>query len=271
MNMNLLDNKIVLLGAGNVATQLGIAFRENGFPVVQVYSRSLASAEALGKRLQTAYTDNLLEINGTANIYIFALKDSALPQVLKELPPFQGLYAHTAGSLPLAVFSDYSERKGVLYPLQTLSKNRDISFRNLPFFVEANSPEDEFLLEEIALKLSGNVTRLSSEKRKYLHLAAVFACNFTNHLYTLATQILEEQGLDRRLLLPLIRETVSKIETMHPQEAQTGPAVRYDKNVIDKHLEMLEAQAHLQELYQQLSEDIHAIQIAREQFDVKYN
>jgi predicted short-subunit dehydrogenase-like oxidoreductase (DUF2520 family) len=178
--------------------------------------------------------------------------------VLKELPPFQGLYVHTAGSLPLAVFSDYSERRGVLYPLQTFDKNREIPFRNLPFFVEANSLEDEFLLEEIALKLSGNATQLSSEKRKYLHLAAVFACNFTNHLYTRAAQILEEQGLDRHLLLPLIRETVSKIETMHPHEAQTGPAVRYDKNVIDKHIEILENQPHLQELYQRLSEDIYS-------------
>jgi predicted short-subunit dehydrogenase-like oxidoreductase (DUF2520 family) len=184
--------------------------------------------------------------------------------VLKELPPFQGLYVHTAGSLPLAVFSDYSERRGVLYPLQTFDKNREISFRNLPFFVEANAPEDESLLEEIALKLSGNGMRLSSEKRKYLHLAAVFACNFTNHLYALAAQILEEQGLGRHLLLPLIRETVSKIETMHPHEAQTGPAVRYDKNVIDKHFEMLKAQPQLQELYQCLSEDIHANQIADE-------
>jgi predicted short-subunit dehydrogenase-like oxidoreductase (DUF2520 family) len=254
--MKLKENKIVFLGAGNIAAQLGCALQEKGFPIVQIYSRTLASAEMLGKKLRSAYTDNIQELVLDADIYIFAMKDSALPEVLKNLPPLQGLWVHTAGSLSVEIFTAYSDRRGALYPLQTFSKNRKVSFQPVPFFVEANRPEDEDLLEKIAFTLSGKVIRLSSEKRKHLHLAAVFACNFTNHLYVIASEILEKEGLNNALLLPLIKETASKIEDLHPREAQTGPAVRYDENVISKHLEMLADTPCLQELYRMLSNSI---------------
>jgi predicted short-subunit dehydrogenase-like oxidoreductase (DUF2520 family) len=250
------ENKIVLLGAGNLATRLGMALQEKQFPVVQVYSRTLASAEILGRKLRTAYTNRLRDVVPDAGIYLFAVKDAALPEVLTGLPPLPGLWVHTAGSLSPAVFSGYSERSGVLYPLQTFSRNREISFQSVPFFIEANRPEDEILLEAIASTLSGRVMRLSSEKRKCLHLAAVFACNFTNHLYGIASGVLEKEGLSRNLLLPLIQETVAKITDMHPLEAQTGPAVRNDENVMSEHLEMLNGQPQLQELYRLLSASI---------------
>jgi predicted short-subunit dehydrogenase-like oxidoreductase (DUF2520 family) len=255
--MMLRENKIVLLGAGNVATQMGIALQERGFPIVQVYSRTLTAAETLGKKLQAAYTDNLKAIFLDAAIYIFAVKDSALPEIIKELPPASGFWIHTSGSIPLDVFSDYSDRRGALYPLQTFSKNRNISFRNIPLLIEANRPEDEDLLEAIAFTLSNRVIRLSSEKRKYIHLAAVFTCNFTNHLYALGAKILEEQTLEWDLLLPLIQETASKAMSMHPRSAQTGPAVRYDENIMNKHLEMLKEKPYLQELYRLLSNGIY--------------
>jgi predicted short-subunit dehydrogenase-like oxidoreductase (DUF2520 family) len=251
------ENSIVLLGAGNLATQLGIALQDKGFSIAQVYSRTLLSAETLGNRLHTDYTDKIENIIPDATIYLFSLKDSALPEVLTKLPSLRGLFIHTAGSIPSDVFAGHSERYGVLYPLQTFSKNRKISFDDIPLFVEANHPEDEALLEDIARTLSNRVVRLSSEKRVQLHLAAVFAGNFTNHLYYLASQILEEQSLDRQLLLPLIREIASKIEYLHPREAQTGPAVRYDENVMNKHLEMLKDKPHWQELYRLLSRNIY--------------
>jgi predicted short-subunit dehydrogenase-like oxidoreductase (DUF2520 family) len=210
----------------------------------------------LGKKLQADYTTDVNAIFPNADIYLFALKDSALSGIASALPSLQGLWVHTAGSISLDVFSDYSARRGVLYPLQTFSKNRKVSFQNIPLFIEANCQDDEQLLDTIARKLSDRVIHLSSGKRKSLHLAAVFACNFTNHLYALAAEILENHDLDWDLLLPLIRETASKVENMHPVEAQTGPAVRYDKNVINKHLEMLNEQPDVQELYRLLSESI---------------
>jgi predicted short-subunit dehydrogenase-like oxidoreductase (DUF2520 family) len=251
------NNKIVLLGAGNVATQLGMALRENDFPVMQVFSRTLTAAETLGKKLQTDYTDDIKAIFPDADIYIFALKDSALSEAAQNMPPLSGCWVHTAGSIPMDIFSDYSDRRGVLYPLQTFSKNRNVSFQNIPLFIEANNPGDEDLLDAIAHILSVRVIRLSSEKRKYLHLAAVFACNFANHLYALAAEILEKQGLDWDLLSPLIHETASKVDALHPLDAQTGPAVRNDKNVMDKQLEMVKARPDLQVLYQLLSKSIH--------------
>ena len=252
------NNSIVLIGAGNVATQLGIALQEKGFPIVQVYSRTLNSAKILGEKLHTNYTNDIQQLNQKADIYIFALKDSVLPEILKELPAVSGLLIHTAGSLPLDIFKEsYSRRYAVLYPLQTFSKNRKISFDSIPFFIEANSIEDENLLEEIAFTLSDKVIRLSSEKRKQLHLAAVFACNFSNYIYTCAANILEKQDLPWEFLLPLIQETANKVKELHPKEAQTGPAIRYDQNVINKHLEMLSEEPNQQELYKQISQSIY--------------
>jgi predicted short-subunit dehydrogenase-like oxidoreductase (DUF2520 family) len=255
-------NEIVLLGAGKVATHLGWALQEKGFPVVQVFSRTLSAAEALGKKLQTVYTTDVKAIFPDATMYIFALNDSVLPAIVKDLPPLSGLWIHTAGSIDRDVFSAYSDRRGVLYPLQTFSKNRPVAFQEIPLFIEANRPDDEDLLATIASTLSTRVVRLSSEKRKYLHLAAVFACNFTNHLYALAAEILEKQSLDWNLLLPLIRETAAKVEDVYPRDAQTGPAVRMDENVLAKHLDMLKEQADEQTLYRLLSQSIDRIKKA---------
>jgi predicted short-subunit dehydrogenase-like oxidoreductase (DUF2520 family) len=157
----------------------------------------------------------------------------------------------------MTIFQGYTTRCGVLYPLQTMDKNRHTDFGHLPLFIEAACPSDAQLLEKIARTLSDTVVPLSSDKRKYLHLAAVFACNFSNHLYGIASEILEEQAIDRRLLLPLIEETAAKIRTLTPREAQTGPAVRYDTAVIDAQIELLHGHPHRQMLYRMLSEDIH--------------
>ncbi|GHT15345.1 hypothetical protein FACS189426_22850 [Bacteroidia bacterium] len=257
MFMELKKNKIVLMGAGNVATHLGLALQEKGFSIVQVYSRTFTSAERLGNLLQTNYTNELQAVYPDADIYIFSVKDAVLSSVLGELPALSGLLIHTAGSLPLDAFAGCSQRFGVLYPLQTFGKNRKISFENIPVFIEANNPSDEQLLEEIASVISNKVFRLTSEKRKFLHLAAVFACNFTNHLYAQAAEIMEEQDLPWELLLPLVQETADKIKDLHPREAQTGPAVRYDENVINRHLELLNKEVEKQTIYLLLSQSIH--------------
>jgi len=224
---------------------------------MQVYSRTLDSAKALGEKLQVPYTQQIQDVVREADLYLFAVKDSALPEIVKVFPPVEGLAAHTSGSVPMDVFAGYFDRYGVIYPLQTFSKTRAVSFENIPIFIEANNRDDENQVEKMASTFSDQVIRLSSEKRRQLHLAAVFACNFTNYLYTVAARILEEHDLPFDVLIPLIRETAAKVEEMPPILAQTGPAVRNDKNMIDKHLEMLRDYPDRQELYRILSESIY--------------
>ncbi len=249
--------EIVLVGAGNLATHLGIALKEKGFIILCVYSRTLDSAGKLGKQLNIPYTNQLEEIPTNAGIYIFSIKDDALPGLLANFPKTNGIWTHTAGSLPLSIFEPYSDHYGVIYPLQTFSKDRNVNFRDIPVFIESNRKEDEKILLNFARSFSEKVIPLSSEKRKYYHLAAVFACNFSNHMYTLASEILEQQDLRWEFLQPLIRETASKIEGMAPIQAQTGPALRYDQNVIDKQLNLLEGDKNKQELYEKISQSIY--------------
>ncbi|MDR1738037.1 MAG: DUF2520 domain-containing protein [Candidatus Symbiothrix sp.] len=249
--------KIVLIGAGNVATHIGKALNAKGFDIVQVYNRTLATAQELSKRLQASATDSLPDLYTQADLYIFAVKDAALADLLPQMPTTTGIWVHTAGSLPMSVFEGSSSNYGVIYPLQTFSKERPVSFDHLPLFVEGNTARNEDFLADIAAVLSDTVMRLPSEKRQYLHLAAVFACNFVNHMYDIAAQILEKESLPYELLLPLIEETAAKIKTMPPRQAQTGPAVRYDDNIIRRHLELLKNDLNNQEIYSQISKNIH--------------
>ncbi len=249
--------KIVLVGAGNLATQLGICLKKNGYPILSIYSRTLDSAEELGKLLNVPYTNILEDIPTNAGLYIFAIKDDALSELLKTFPKTEGIWVHTAGSLPLSIFETYTEHYGVIYPLQTFSKHRKTNFNDIPVFIEAKQHQDEKILMDFAQGFSGKVASLSSEKRKYYHLAAVFACNFSNHMYSLASEILEQQSLNWESLKPLIRETASKIEEITPERAQTGPAIRYDQEVINKQLELLEGDKDKQELYEKISRSIH--------------
>ena len=166
------------------------------------------------------------------------------------------MWVHTAGSMPMDVFNGHTANYGVLYPMQTFSKTREVDFNVIPFFLEANTSENAGKLQHLAEKLSGNIRFLSSDKRKSLHLAAVFACNFTNHIYALAVKLLEEQDIPADVLLPLIDETAAKIHTMPPRVAQTGPAIRYDENVINKHLAML-GDSDMRSIYRLISQSIH--------------
>lgn len=247
---------VVFIGSGNLATRLSLEMYRTGMNIAQIYSRTKESACQLAGQLNCLWTTDLLEIRTDADLYIFSLKDTALSDVISQIPANKGLWVHTAGSMPMDVFEGYTERYGVLYPLQTFSKGREVSFDEIPFFLEAYRDEDLGILEKVASALTNQVMPLSSEKRKKLHLAAVFACNFTNHMYALAGKILEEEGLSSKILLPLIDETAAKVHTLHPLAAQTGPAIRYDENVINKHLSIL-AEPDMKEIYKLLSKSIY--------------
>lgn len=248
--------KVIFIGAGNLATRLSQEMLQKGMQIIQVYSQTEASAECLAKQLDCPWTTDTDAVEPNGDLYVFSVKDTVLADLISRIKPNQGLWVHTAGSMPMSVFEGHVARYGVLYPLQTFSKVRPVDFSVIPFFLEANTPKVEKLLQAIATSLSGNVRILSSEKRKSLHLAAVFACNFTNHIYALAGKLLKGQGIPMDVLLPLIDETAAKVHAMTPMEAQTGPAVRYDENVIKKHLEML-ADPGMQSIYQLISQSIH--------------
>ena len=254
--------QVVMIGAGRLATQLGLALKEAGHEVTCVYSRTMASAQTLAETLGTSATDSLAQLPVAADVYIVAVKDAALEQVATEATRGreQQLFLHTAGSMPLEVWRGKTVRYGVLYPMQTFSKQRRVSFAEIPVFIEASDGATLKVVWQLAESVSGRVMELTTEQRRHLHLAAVFACNFANHCYALSADILQRQGIPFDVMLPLIDETARKVHTLQPLEAQTGPAVRYDENVIGSQMQLLADRPELQAIYERLSQSIHRLQ-----------
>lgn len=258
----MVDNKrIVLIGAGNVATHLGIGLQKAGWQIVQVYSRTMESASALGNRLGVSFVCSLDEVCTDADMYLVMVKDAVLQGLIPALVKGRerALFVHTAGSMPMDVWRNHAVHYGVLYPMQTFSKARKVDFPSVSFFVEANGNTELDMLKGLAHSLSGRVYEATSEQRTYLHMAAVFACNFANHMYAISAYLLEKNGLPFDAMLPLIDETARKVHELSPKEGQTGPAIRRDTNVMNKHLEMLADEPELRELYKNISESIQKL------------
>lgn len=249
---------IVLVGAGNVATHLGLALKNLGYHITQVYSRTKGSAMRLSSQLGTAFTTNISRLDYKADLYLFCLKDDAVIPVLCRSRFTEQILVHTSGTLPLTVFQGCSKNYGVLYPVQTFSRVRKLDLGGVPLCIEANNPDLVNLLEILAKGISGNVLFIDSEKRKILHLAAIFACNFPNHMYFLAEKILSSSGLNFDLIKPLIMETAGKILEIDPFTAQTGPAVRGDQKILEEHLRILKELPDIQKLYTFVSDNISA-------------
>lgn len=250
--------KIVFVGAGRLATQFARALHEKGHDIVAVYSRTMESAKALTDLVGGYATTSIAELPLTADAFILAVKDDAQAGLIPQLAEGRADSAmfHTAGSMPMSVFGSLRHH-GVIYPMQTFSKECKVDFSRIPIFIEASSEEAMQRAEALATSVSSDVRHLSSDERRYLHLAAVFACNFANHCYTLAADILERHGLPFSVMLPLIEETARKAGTMHPRDAQTGPAVRYDKQVIQAQQQLLADEPLKQEVYALMSRSIH--------------
>ena len=248
MKRSIEDTPIVLIGAGNLATNLAKALYRKGFRIVQVYSRTEESARELAQKVEAEYTTDLAEVNPYAKLYIVSLKDSAFAELLQgivEGKREEALMVHTAGSIPMNVWEGHVPHYGVFYPMQTFSKQREVDFKEIPFFIEASSTEDAAFLKAIASTLSNRV------------YDAVYTCNFTNHMYALAAELLKKYNLPFDVMLPLIDETARKVHELEPKTAQTGPAIRYDENVIGNHLRMLADDPAMQRLYELLSRSIH--------------
>jgi predicted short-subunit dehydrogenase-like oxidoreductase (DUF2520 family) len=249
-------HKIVLLGAGNVATQLGKALHENGYLISQVYSPTKRSAGALAKKLKSNPVSDLKKIDLTASIYIIAVKDDAIALLAKQLKLKDQLIVHTSGTVDITVLKGCSTNYGVFYPLQTFSKDKSVDFKNVPICIESSNKATANSLEYFAKSISKNVQKINSEQRKILHVAAVFACNFSNHLYTIAASILADHRLSFDLLKPLIAETADKIKLNEPAKMQTGPAIRKDVKTMNAHLKLLSTDKKLKKIYTLMSDHI---------------
>lgn len=249
--------KIVFIGSGNLATNLAKALYRSGHEILQVYSRTAEHADMFADLFECSATTDIYNIRCDADIYIFSVKDSVLERLANCVAENikDKLFVHTAGSMPMDILP--IERRGVIYPMQTFSKSREVDFSAIPTFVEAENSEDLLLLKTLAESISDKVCVLPSEDRKSLHVAAVFACNFANHCYRLSEKVLSKYDIPFSVMLPLVDETTRKVHEMSPKDAQTGPAVRWDENVMLEHKQMLKDDKIMFDIYELLSKSIH--------------
>ena len=251
--------RIVLVGAGRVASCMGPRLKQAGCVIAGVFSRTPGHAQALADALG-APAFSSLENLPASDIYLTMLTDDALVQLAPDIVRGreQALFLHTAGSVDMDVWKAAGAvRYGVMYAMQTFTKGVQVDWQQVPVFIEGSSPKELESVRELALDLSASVTPLSSKGRKKLHIAAVFACNFANHMYAISEQLLNEEGVPFSVMLPLVRETARKVEGISPLKAQTGPAVRGDRKVIGEHLELLKEHPELADIYRLVSIDIN--------------
>lgn len=252
-----MTEKICLIGSGNVGTNLGINLKQKGFNIAQVISRNINNAKALALKLDAKYSNQISDFDRSCSILIFSVSDDAIKPLLNSENFENRLLIHTAGSVSATIFSDYSDFFGVLYPLQSFKKTYFSDFSDVPLFIEGNRVESHQRIDKIASKLSSKVYDADSEMRLQIHIAAVFACNFTNHMYHISHDLIQEMPIDFEVFAPLIHKTAEQaISTGNPGITQTGPAVRKDKGTMEKHLNQLNQNESLTELYKFMSNRI---------------
>lgn len=243
--------QIVLIGSGNVAFHLAKAFTEAQIPISQIFGRNTTELQKISEQFSFPFsTETLVD----ADLYIISVSDSSIVEVSSLIKNENALVTHTSGSVSREALSG-NYRKSVFYPLQTFSKSKNLDYSKIPFFIDAENENDEEILKNLASKISKNVMLANDEKRKYIHLTAVFACNFVNHLYARAKEISDSQGIPFDYFLPLIDETTQKIHELEPKLAQTGPAIRNDEKVLKLHESLLTDEEKLK-IYKTLNESI---------------
>lgn len=251
--------KISLIGSGRVAFHLAQALLAKGHNIVQVYARDFNKTQKFAEKIQAKACQSLQQFQST-DLIILAVSDSAIAELVKQVHELfpETLMVHTSGSTNIEVISHVHDKAGVFYPLQTFSLERDVDWSATPLFVEAVADVDQKLLSDLANSLSNRVYQYTSKQRLTLHLAAVFACNFSNYCFDMAKQIVDAEQVDFSLLYPLIVETAKKATENDPMQMQTGPAMRGDQNILAMHQNLL-AQAErddLKDIYQLLSDGI---------------
>jgi len=242
--------KIVIIGAGNVATHLAKRLQKKGYEILQIVSKHLTSAKELAPQLNAAFTTDFKKINKQADIYLLCIPDDQIVKIASTLKLPGKLILHTSGSVALDVLKKISVNTGVLYPLQSFSKQTKVSFSGMPILIEAGNKVSLDKLNLLAHSISKNVTVVNSGSRTKIHLAATMVNNFTNHIYTQAYDFLKKKKINSfHLLQPLIKQTVKKIKTLPPASVQTGPARRGDDSTLKKHLSLLEKYPDQKQIY----------------------
>jgi predicted short-subunit dehydrogenase-like oxidoreductase (DUF2520 family) len=246
---------IVILGTGNTATVLGRKLKKAGHKIVQVYGRDTSAASKLAYELATESTNYWNVVNREADLYILAVSDIAVEEIMKELRLPDKTIVHTAASVSKNILKKASSHFGVFYPLQSLKKELGYS-PDIPIIIDASDDETLKELDSLAHTISDTVVEAGDEQRLKLHLAAVFCNNFVNHLYALTEAYCKKENLDFSLLLPLITETAARLRELPASESQTGPAIRNDQNTIARHLELLQKHPQLKKIYELFTESI---------------
>ena len=247
--------RVVIIGSGNVATSLahGLSGRCG---VAQIWSRTLSHAKALAQAVGCPQaTSDLQSLVNDADAYIIAVRDDVIADVINAVPDNGALWVHTSGSKPIDLFRGRRARYGVLWPMQSFSREVVTPLDQVHFFAEASDGAALADLMSLGHMMSCHVVEADSERRRRLHVASVFSCNFANHMWTLADELLAEDGLSFDALLPLIRTTVEKLDRLSPTQSQTGPAIRHDTQVIDNHLAMLD-DPDKREIYRLITQSI---------------
>ncbi|MGB8491155.1 MAG: Rossmann-like and DUF2520 domain-containing protein [Bacteroidales bacterium] len=245
--------RISFIGAGRVASALGLKFNETGYPVIKVVSVTRENGQRLAAILNASWSDDL-EFRDDTDLILVAVTDDSLRSVLEKVKcSDETIVAHTAGSLGIDIFPGHIARKGIFYPLQTFSHDRRPDFRGIPFFIESPDKEVSDILSGLAMSIGGTVHFADSLHRRYLHVAAVFASNFTNYMLTAGKTIAGKAGFDFSVLGPLVNETVMKAFENGPENSQTGPAIRNDRKTIEKHIDLLSFSPEFQKTYTEIT------------------
>ncbi|HET9056816.1 MAG TPA: Rossmann-like and DUF2520 domain-containing protein [Chitinophagaceae bacterium] len=251
--------KIVLIGSGNTANVLGRKMIAAGHEIIMVFGRNEKTCAELAALFYCPFTVNKEFIDKHADIYVVAITDNALPDLVGQLKLDKKLVVHTAGSVSKNILKEISHNYGVLYPLQSLRKEAAI-LPEIPFLVDANTADNLALIKDFAKTLSSQVKAADDWERKKLHAAAVLAGNFANHLYALTEEFCKKENIDFSLLFPIIKETALRVEKFSPRQMQTGPAVRGDEATIKMHLEIIKQYPQLTLVYEQLTHSIQLLQ-----------
>ena len=251
---------IVLIGTGNTAHVLGRKLIAAGHRIIQVFGRDATAASELAYVLDTESTNYWSVVHRTAELYIIAVSDMGIAEVVKELGLADATIVHTAGAVPIEILQGGAKHYGVFYPLQSLKKEA-IKLPDIPFLVDASDKQTEEKLLSLAATMSDKIANADDEERLKLHLAAVVCNNFVNHLYLLAEDFCNKEGLDFKLLMPLILETSARLTEVSPAKAQTGPALRNDVHTIEKHLALLQNHPPLAAIYTLLTKSIHDVSL----------
>jgi predicted short-subunit dehydrogenase-like oxidoreductase (DUF2520 family) len=244
---------IGIIGSGNVATKLAVALHNQANNIAQVFSPNKENSLKLAKLINAKSLNSINDFSNNLEIIIIAISDKALTEIDLNFLPKNALVCHTSGSVSIEILNNRNNF-GVFYPLQTFSIQSDVDISKVPFCLEANSKENLLKLKNLTMSVSENIYEINSEERRKLHLAAVFACNFTNAMYSVAEDLLQSDGLDFNLLRPLIMETARKTNINSPKEIQTGPAIRHDNEIMNKHIEELHKNSQYADLYKTMSD-----------------